>query len=406
MPRQTFVIVGASLAGASAAVALRKRGFEGRIVLIGEEPERPYERPELSKKYLRGEIEAPVFVQDDAFYADADIELLTGERVDSVDPRSRRVRTKRRTVTFDGLVLATGAAPRTLDVPGAELDGVVTLRSIADADGIRERSAAAESVVVVGGGWIGSEVAASLRQLGRAVTLVTPTGTPLERVLGPEVGEVYRRAHEANGVELAMRTTVAGFTGKGRVEAVTTTDGRRIAADLVVVGVGAAARTELAASAGLDIDNGIAVDEQLQSSVPGIYAAGDVANAWHPFYRTRLRVEHWDNARRQGRQAAANLLGRGEAYDRIPYFYSDQYDLGMEYTGFATRWDEVVFRGNPDAREFVAFWIADGRVVAGMNMNVWDAAPAIERLVRSRAAVDQARLTDPTLPLEELGAVA
>jgi 3-phenylpropionate/trans-cinnamate dioxygenase ferredoxin reductase subunit len=406
MQKKTFVIVGASLAGASAAAALRKQGFDGRVVLIGEEGDRPYERPELSKKYLRGEIDAPVSVHDADFYAGADIELLSGERVDGFDPRTRELVTSRRTLRFDGLVLATGAVARRLAVPGAELDGIVTLRSVGDADAIRQRAAEADQIVVVGGGWIGSEVAASLRQLGRNVTLVMPTAAPLEHVLGPEVGAVYRRAHEENGVAVVGEATVAGFAGSGRVERVLTADGRELPADLVIVGVGAVPRTDLAAHAGLAVDNGVVVDAHLESPIPGIYAAGDVANAWHPRYGQRLRVEHWDNAKRQGRAAAGNLLGRAEAYDRTPYFYSDQYDLGMEYTGYAPSWDQVVIRGDVEAREFIAFWVAGGRVVAGMNMNVWDVAPEIERLIRSGRIVDVDRLANPVAPLDELAAVA
>jgi 3-phenylpropionate/trans-cinnamate dioxygenase ferredoxin reductase component len=406
MQKQTFVIVGASLAGASAAAALRRQGFDGQVVLIGEETTRPYERPELSKRYLRGEIDAPVFVHDAGYYAGADIELLTEERADGLDVRSRLLVTSRRTLRYDRLLFTTGAVARRLSLPGADLDGIVTLRSVEDADGIRHRAMEAESIVVVGGGWIGSEVAASLRQLGRTVTLVTPTRSPLEHILGAEVGGVYRRAHEEHGVTLLPQTTVAGFTGVDRVEGVTMADGRQVRADLVVVGVGAAPRTEVAASTRLAVDNGIVVDEHLESSVPGIYAAGDVANAWYPHYGRRLRVEHWDNAKRQGRLAATNLLGGAEAYDRIPYFYSDQYDLGMEYTGYAPRWDRIVIRGDIDAREFIAFWIADGRVVAGMNMNIWNVAPAIEDLVRSGREVDVNQLADVDAPLHALAAVA
>jgi 3-phenylpropionate/trans-cinnamate dioxygenase ferredoxin reductase subunit len=316
------------------------------------------------------------------------------------------VTTSRRTLRFDGLVLATGAAPRTLDVPGAELEGIVTLRSVGDADRIRARAAESQSVVVVGGGWIGSEVAASLRQLGANVTLVMPGRAPLERVLGPVVAGVYRQVHEDHGVRLVTQTSVTGFVGSRRVSAVTTSEGDPIAADLVVVGIGATPRTELAAHAGLAVTNGVAVDAQLETAVPGIFAAGDVADAWHPRYDRRLRVEHWDNAKRQARLVASNLLGEAKVYDRTPYFYSDQYDVGMEYTGYAGPSADVVIRGDLEAREFVAFWTEAGRVVAGMNVNVWDVAPAIDRLIRSGAAVDPARLADPAAPLEELAAVA
>ena len=402
MSRQTYVIVGASLAGASAAAALRKTGFDGRIVLLGEEREAPYERPELSKKYMRGVPDTEVRVHDEGFYEEAEVELRTGARVDAIDVARRAVSVGSERIGFDRLLLATGSAPKRPEVPCADLENVMTLRTRQDADAIRERAAHADSIVVVGGGWIGSEVAASLRQLGHEVTLVTPTRMPLERLLGPEVGEVYRAAHERAGVRLLGGTMATAFEGDGRVARVRTAEGRAILADLVVIGIGASPRTELAAAGGLDVDDGILTDERLETSVPGIYAAGDIANAWHPHYRRRLRVEHWDNAKRQGRAAAANMLGRGAAYDRIPYFYSDQYDLGMDYTGFAPTWDRVAFRGDPGSREFVAFWLASDRVVAGMNLNVWDVQPAIERLTRSAAPIDLVQLTDMARPLAEL----
>jgi 3-phenylpropionate/trans-cinnamate dioxygenase ferredoxin reductase subunit len=406
MATKTHVIVGASLAGASAAAALRKEGFDGRVVLIGEETGRPYERPELSKTYLRGEAKKDLHVHPAGYYAEHDIELMTGRSVDRVDVARREVLIGDERIGFDRLLLATGAAPRRLDLPGAELDGIVTLRTMRDADQIRQRAERASHVAVIGGGWIGSEVAASLRQLGHDVTLILPTANPLEKVLGPELGGMYRRAHEERGVRIVAGTTATGFDGARHVTAVRTAAGDTIPADLVVVGVGAEPRVDLASNAGLDVGNGILVDERLETSVRGIFAAGDVANAMHPRYGRRVHVEHWDNAKRQGRAAAANMAGRRQAYDRIPYFYSDQYDIGMEYTGLASPDDEVVFRADRHGREFVAFWLRDGRVTAGMNVNVWDVAPAIERLIASGAEVDPRRLTDPQRPLEELAPAA
>jgi 3-phenylpropionate/trans-cinnamate dioxygenase ferredoxin reductase component len=404
MATTTHVIVGASLAGASAAAALRKEGFDGRIVLIGEENERPYERPELSKTYLRGEAKKDLHVHAADYYAENGIELLSGHRVESIDADRREVRLGADRIAFDRLLIATGARSRRLDLPGGDLDGIETLRTMADADRIRERASEADAIAVIGGGWIGSEVAASLRELGKDVTLIVPRQNPLEHVLGTELGGMYRLAHEEHGVKLVTGVMAAGFEGAEHVSAVRTDDGRTITADLVVVGVGAEPRVELARAAGLAVENGIAVDDRLETSVPGIFAAGDVANAVHPRYRRRLRVEHWDNAKRQGRVAAANMLGGAKPYDRIPYFYSDQYDIGMEYTGLARGDDQVVFRGDPASREFIAFWLRRSRVVAGMNVNVWDVAPAIERLVASRAEVDVRRLTDERRPLEELAA--
>lgn len=404
MSRQTHVIVGASLAGASAAAELRKRGFDGRIVLIGDERHRPYERPELSKKYLRGDPDVDVAVRDSGFYDEQGIELVLGAPVERVDLDAREIHVDDRRIGFDRLLLATGSRPRQLPVPGANLDGVVSLRTIDDADTIRLRALDADSVVVVGGGWIGSEVAASLRQLGVNVTLVTATHTPLETVLGPEVGQVYGAAHEAHGVRIVTDAKVTAIEGQTTATGVRLEDGTMIPGDLVVVGVGAEPRTELARAAGLAVEDGILVDQYLESSAKGVFAAGDVANATHPLYGRRLRVEHWDNAKRQGRAAAANMLGADAAYDRIPYFYSDQYDLGMEYTGFAPSWDRVVFRADPADNEFVAFWLRDGRVAAGMNVNTWDVAPAIEALIRAGATVDADVLSDTARPLTELAA--
>jgi 3-phenylpropionate/trans-cinnamate dioxygenase ferredoxin reductase subunit len=404
MSRQTHVIVGASLAGASAAAELRKRGFDGGIVLIGDERHRPYERPELSKKYLRGELDVDVAVRDSGFYDEHGIELMLGAPVERIDLDRREVHVDERRIGFDRLLLATGSRPRRLPVPGADLDGVVTLRTIDDADTIRLRALDADSVVVVGGGWIGSEVAASLRQLGVSVTLVTATHTPLETVLGPEVGRIYGAAHEAHGVRLVTEAKATAIEGEDRATGVRLEDGSVIRGDLVVVGVGAEPRTELARAAGLAVEDGVLVDEYLESSAKGVFAAGDVARAVHPLYRRRVRVEHWDNAKRQGRAAAANMLGAAVPYDRIPYFYSDQYDIGMEYTGFAPSWDRVVFRGDPATNEFVAFWLLAGRVVAGMNVNTWDVAPAIEALIRSGATVNPEVLADTVRPLTELAA--
>jgi 3-phenylpropionate/trans-cinnamate dioxygenase ferredoxin reductase component len=406
MATKTHVIVGASLAGASAAAALRKEGFDGRVLLIGEETERPYERPELSKTYLRGEAKKDLHVHPAGYYEEHEIELLTGRSVDGLDVSRRRIVLGDQRIGFDRLLIATGAAPRRLDLPGADLDGIVTLRTTQDADQIRHRAERASHVAVIGGGWIGSEVAASLRQLGHDVTLILPTANPLEKVLGPELGGMYRGAHEEHGVRIVPGTTATGFDGANRVTGVRTADGETIPAELVVVGVGAEPRVDLASRAGLSVGNGIHVDEHLETSVRGIFAAGDVTNAVHPQYGRRVHVEHWDNAKRQGRTAAANMVGRRQPYARIPYFYSDQYDIGMEYTGLASSDDEVVFRGDPANREVVAFWLADGRVTAGMNVNVWDVAPAIERLIALGAEVDPRRLTDPGRPLEELAAAA
>jgi 3-phenylpropionate/trans-cinnamate dioxygenase ferredoxin reductase subunit len=402
---RTFVIVGASLAGAKAAEALRHEGFDGRVVLIGEEAERPYERPPLSKDYLRGEAgREKVYVHDEGFYADQGIELRTSARVVAVDPAAGQVVLEDGgPLPYDRLLLATGAVPRRLPVPGWDLPGVHALRTLDDSESLRQAITPASRVVVVGAGWIGSEVAASARQMGAEVVLIERGSLPLERVLGAEIGAVYRDLHSDHGVELRAGTGVEAFVGAESVEEVRTSDGRRIACDLVVVGVGAAPRVELAEAAGLVLDDGIAVDQRLETSAPGVFAAGDVAAAFHPFYGARIRVEHWANALNQGPAAARNMLGLDAPYERLPYFFSDQYDLGMEYTGHAARWDKVVFRGDPAKREFIAFWMRDGRVVAGMNANVWDVTGPIGELIRRRVQVDASRLADPDVALEDLG---
>jgi len=405
MSKQTFVIVGAGLAGAKAAGELREQGFDGRVVLIGDEPERPYERPPLSKDYLRGEsAREKAHVHPGDFYTDREIELLTGTSVSAVDPGSSRVLLEdNRELAYDALLLATGAEPRRLTVPGAELEGIYYLRTLADSDALRSRLDAGGRVAVVGAGWIGSEVAASARQRGLEVTVIDPLAVPNERIFGERVGAFYRDVHLQHGVSMMLGRGVAAFAGGNTVAQVRTNDGESVECDFVVVGVGVVPRSGLAQAAGLEVENGIVVDERLVSSVPNIYAAGDVANAWHPFFERRIRVEHWANALNQGPAAARSILGGEVSYDRIPYFFSDQYDVGMEYSGFADRWDEVVFRGDPEAGEgFVAFWLRDGCVLAGMNVNVWDVNEHVQELIRSRRPVDPRALADPGTPLDSL----
>ena len=405
---ERIVIIGAGLAGARAAEALRRDGFAGSITLVGEEPFRPYLRPPLSKDYLRAESDREkVYIHPETFYAEQRIDLRTGSAARAIDVGSGEVvLDDGDRLPFDRLLIATGARPRQLRIPGADLPGVVTFRTLADADKLREAAAEAERIVVIGTGWIGSEVSASLRMLGRNVVLIGSDAVPLERVLGPEIGGVYRDLHLENGVAFRPGTSVARIIGTDRVQGVETGAGERIAADLVVAGIGVEPRTELARAAGLAVGDGIEVSATLETSVPGIFAAGDVAAAWHPFYDRRLRTEHWANAKFQGAAAGPLMLGANAPYDRIPYFYSDQYDLGMEYTGRAEPGDRLVVRGSLTDREFVAFWTRDGRVVAGMNANIWDVAKPIELLIRSRAVVDPAVLADPSIPIEEVGAVA
>lgn len=401
---QTFVIVGASLAGAKAAETLRAEGFDGRLLLIGAEHERPYERPPLSKDYLRAEVgREKIFVHDASFYADQGIELRLGQAAVSISTATSELALDNgERLPYDRLLLATGAEPRRLSLPGAELDGILYLRSVEDSDALRQRLGRGGSVVVVGAGWIGGEVAASARQRGLDVTLLDPARVPLQRVLGAEVGAIYRDIHADQGVRMLLGTGIEAFEGDTAVERVRTSDGRELECDFVVVGVGVQPRTGLAAQAGIALDNGILVDAHLQTSAPNVFAAGDVANAHHPFYGEPVRVEHWANALHQGPSAARNMLGARDASERLPYFFSDQYDVGMEYSGLARSWDRVVFRGDPAGREFTAFWLADDRVLAGMNVNVWHVTDPIQRLIRERIAVDDRRLADPDVPLETL----
>jgi 3-phenylpropionate/trans-cinnamate dioxygenase ferredoxin reductase subunit len=400
---ETHVIVGAALCGAKAAETLREEGFDGRVVLIGDEPDRPYERPPLSKDYLRGETEREgPYVHPAEFYGEKEIELRTETSVTALDLGAREVVIGDERLGFAKLLLATGAEPRRLPVPGADLDGVHYLRSFGDSDALRARIESSSRVAVIGAGWIGAEVAASARQKGLEVTLIEQLDVPLEKVLGREVGEIYGAIHRDQGVELLTGAAVEAIEGDGRAERVRLAGGATVDCDFVVVGIGVAPRTSLAEAAGLEVGDGILVDERLKTSDDAVHAAGDVAGAWHPFFEQRLRVEHWHNALEQGPAAARSMLGKGDAYDKIPYFFSDQYDVGMEYAGYATEWDEVVFRGDVDAREFIAFWLKDGRVLAGMNVNVWDVTDDIQALIRSRVQVDRHRVSDPGITLADL----
>jgi 3-phenylpropionate/trans-cinnamate dioxygenase ferredoxin reductase component len=404
MSVRTFMIVGASLAGAKAAEELRERGFDGRVVVLGAEAERPYERPPLTKDYLRGESPRErAYVHEDGFYAARAIELETATTVAAIDPAAARVRlADGRELPFDRLLLATGAEARQIRVPGADLGGVHYLRTLADCDILRDRLQSGGHVVVVGAGWIGSEFAASARQRGLGVTIVDPASLPNERIFGAEIGTFYRDVHAQHGIELVLGEAVEAFEGDGSIARVRTSAGRKIECDFAVVGIGVTPRVALAQQAGLGVDNGIVVDEKLQTSAPNVFAAGDVARGWHPFYAERMRVEHWANALHQGPAAAQAMLGEPVSYDRIPYFYSDQYDVGMEYSGHAPKWDEVVFRGDRDAGAFVAFWLKDERVVAGMNVNVWDVNAHVDALIRTREPVDVSALRDLDTPLESL----
>jgi 3-phenylpropionate/trans-cinnamate dioxygenase ferredoxin reductase subunit len=408
MSNQTFVIVGASLAGARAAAELRERGFDGKVILIGAEPGWPYERPPLSKNYLRGESEREkAYVHPEEYYREHEIELRTETEVSAIDPAAGTVTLSGgEEVSFDKLLLTTGAEPRRIPVAGADLEGIYYLRTMADSEALRERLQTGARLAVVGAGWIGTEVAASARQKGVEVTLIDPLNVPYENILGEEIGAFYRDVHAGQGVNLLLSDGVESFEGDGRLARVRTTGGRTVECDFAVVGIGVVPRAQLAEDAGLEVGNGIVVDASLKSSNPNIFAAGDVASAWHPFFEQHVRVEHWANALNQGPAAARAMLGDDSGYDRIPYFYSDQYDVGMEYSGHAPSWDEVVMRGDREGGEFLAFWLKDRRVIAGMNINVWDVNEQVQALIRSRREVERELLASEEISLEELAGSA
>ena len=404
---ETFVIVGAGLAGAKAVEALREQGFGGRLVLIGSEPHRPYERPPLSKGYLGGTTDREkVFVHTKDWYAEHDVDFQPEKTVTGLDRAAGRVELNDgSTIDYTKLLLTTGSSPRRLSVPGADAEGVHQLRTLDDSDVLRELIATTSRLVVIGAGWIGLEVTAAARAAGVEVTVVESAELPLLRVLGSEVAQVFADLHVAHGVDFRFNASLAQITvADGRATGVTLGDGSQIPADAVLVGVGAAPNTQLAEAAGLAVDNGVLVDAGLRTEDPNVFAAGDLANAEHPLLGRRIRVEHWANALKQPATAAAAMLGREAAYAELPYFFTDQYDLGMEYVGHVEpdAYDQVVFRGDVPGREFIAFWLKDSRVLAGMNVNVWDVTDPIKALIRSGAAIDPARLADPAVPLTDL----
>jgi 3-phenylpropionate/trans-cinnamate dioxygenase ferredoxin reductase subunit len=400
---RTFVIVGAGLAGAKAAETLRGEGFEGKVLLIGSETERPYERPPLSKGLLLGTADRDEpFVHEQSWYPEHDVELRTGVTVIEIDPAAHTVRTADgEVIGYDKLLLTTGASPRTIPVPG--VDRALALRTYADSDRISERVQDGTKVVVIGAGWIGLEVAAAARERGAHVTIVESAALPLQRVLGDRMAEVFAGIHREHGVDFRFNAQIEEITA----DRVRLAGGEELDADEVILAVGVAPNVGLAVDAGLAVDNGVLVDARLRTSDADIFAAGDIAAVDHPLLHTRVRVEHWANALNGGPVAAKSMLGRDAEQDFLPYFFTDQYDLGMEYAGWvpADAKTEVIVRGDLEGREFIAFWTQDGKVLAGMNVNVWDVSDQIQDLIRAGlegATVDAARLADPDVPLTGL----
>ncbi len=401
----TFVIAGASLAGAKAAEALRDEGFDGQIVLLGAEPDRPYERPPLSKGYLLGNDERDsVFVHPEDWYAGHDVDLRLGVTVTAIDRAASAVVVSgpggSQTLSYDKLLLTTGASPRRLDFPGSDQDEVLYLRTVEDSDRLRAAFQPGTRVVVAGAGWIGLETAAAARSSDCSVTVLEPQSTALPDQLGPELGAVFTDLHRSHGVEFRFGEKAVEF----RPGMIITSAGAEVHADILVVGIGAAPNDALAAAAGLEVSNGVLTDEALRTSDENIFAAGDVANSVNPLLGRRVRVEHWANALNGGPAAARSMLGQPVVYDPVPYFYSDQYDLGMECAGLPSpgSYDQVAYRGDRGSGEFIAFWLSRGTVIAGMNVNVWDVNDDIQSLIRSARQVDLSRLTNPDIPLPEV----
>ncbi|WP_022889910.1 NAD(P)/FAD-dependent oxidoreductase [Agromyces italicus] len=412
MSAQPLVIVGGGLAGARAAEGARQAGHTGPITIVAAEDAMPYIRPPLSKEFLTGAAERDVVdVHPAEWYADEHVEVLRGVRATALDPGGHRLRlADDRTLAYARLLIATGANARRWPAPEGELAGVHVLRTFADSVALRDAlSGGGRRMVAIGAGWIGLEATAAARAYGDEVTVVAPEAVPLAAAVGSAVGEVFAELHRTNGVDLRMSTGVAALRStEGRVTGVELDTGETVPADLVLVGIGAVPATGLADAAGLEVQNGIVADASFRTSADDVYAVGDVASVYHPVLEAHLRTEHWANAENAGRAAGRVLAGESLEYAEIPYFYTDQYDLGMEYSGYGTLADGVdpVFRGDPGAREFIAFWQRDGRVVAGMNVNVWDVSDGVQRLIRSGARIDPARLADPAVSFDELVAEA
>lgn len=393
----TFAVVGANLAGGTAAATLREEGFEGRLILVGAEPTAPYERPPLSKEFLRGDAEFEAsLLRPASFWEERDIECRFGIRATALDAERRTITLDDGdTVAYDKVLVATGLRNRTLQIPGADLAGVHSLRTVAEAEAIRAEMGSASHAVVVGMGFIGAEVAATLRTKGLAVTVIEPLPGPVIRALGPEAATVVSGIHRDHGVVMHFGDGVAAFEGAGRVERVVTSSGRRIDCDFVVVGIGTIPVTELLAATGVHLDNGVVVDARCRTNAEGIYAAGDVANHFHPAYGRHIRVEHWQNALKQGAAAARSMLGSEDPYDEVHWFWSDQYDDNIQCAGMLGEWQGAVIRGDVDARRFIAFFLSDGRLQGALAFNMGRDLRRGLPLIKAKSLVDPAALADP-----------
>lgn len=411
MVADRYVIVGAGLAGAKTAEALREQGFDSEIVLLGREQHLPYERPPLSKEYLQGQSGRDgLFVHDPDWYAAHEIELRTSTTVSGIDRDEHRIRlADGQQLDYGKLLLATGSSPRKLSLSGEELAGVHYLRTLDDSDKLRDVLAHSSHLVIVGAGWIGLEAAAAARAAGLAVTVLEAAEQPLSHVLGEEIAPVFTKLHRDHGVDLRLGANVAGIVGAaGRVSGVRLGDENVVDADAVLIAAGAVPNAELAAAAGLAVSDGVLVDAALRTDDPDVYAVGDIARMQHPLLGSRLRVEHWANALNQPATAAAAMLGRAASFEALPYFFTDQYDLGMEYVGSLEPhgYDRVVTRGDTEAREFIACWLREGRVVAAMNVNIWDVTDPLKALIRDGTVVDTTRLADQRVSLTEVASTA
>ena len=398
------VIVGASLAGASAAIALRQQSIDAEITLIGAEDTLPYERPPLSKGYLRGAVPfEKLLVRPAAFYSANSIDLMLGCRVAGIDSRRRILHVEDgKRVPYDSLLIATGARNRQADIPGVDLEGVVSLRDVRDADRLRAGMRPGRKAVVAGMGFIGSEVAASLRHDGLEVTAIDPGRTPLARILGEAVGATLSALHESYGVRTIFHDSVATIEGTSRVEAVTTAAGVRVPCELVVLGIGVEPAVDFLEGSDVHIGNGVVVNEYCATNVAGIYAAGDVANHYHPVFGRHIRVEHWQNAMRQGAAAAANMLGELVPYDDIPWFWSDQYDANIQYAGYHSSYDEVAIRGRLDGASYSAFYLSGGVLMAAVGFNSAKDVRRAMPLIKARQRLDANQLRDDSVDLRTL----